>query len=85
MKNGEVINRILAYHPNLLHYNGCDGDKCGSPEDECTGVAVTKVALVGHLFPNCFMQDGVVNELLSDVANAPKVTYIQTEDGFNYV
>ena len=46
---------------------------------------VTKVALVGHLFPNCFMQDGVVNELLSDVANAPKVTYIQTEDGFNYV
>lgn len=28
---------------------------------------------------------GVVNELLSDVANAPKVTYIQTEDGFNYV
>lgn len=290
MKNGEVIDRILAYHPNLLHYNGCDGYKCGSPEDECTGVAValvptadvieragkegcnlivthepifyqtpdfpgwmgsfnnsvyeekqnlikkynmtvwrdhdhmhahqpdsifsgvirelgwedyyvapqkgnaislfefempetrigdiaeylkktlnlnglkymgdmdktvTKVALVGHLFPNCFMQDGVdedgyyndyameimrameqkgieliipgeiiewtvlayirdaiamgknmacisighfnleelgmkdftgvVNELLSDVANAPKVTYIQTEDGFNYV
>lgn len=28
---------------------------------------------------------GVVNELLSEVANAPKVTYIQTEDGFNYV
>ena len=43
---------------------------------------------IGHFNLEEFgMKDftGVVNELLSDVANAPKVTYIQTEDGFNYV
>ena len=28
---------------------------------------------------------GVVQELVSEVVNEPKVTYIPTEDGFNYV
>jgi putative NIF3 family GTP cyclohydrolase 1 type 2 len=43
LKNKEIVDRILAYHPTLIHYEGCDGYKCGNPEDECTGVAVALV------------------------------------------
>lgn len=43
MKNKDVIEKILAYHPDLPGYEGCDGYKCGDPEGECTGVAVALV------------------------------------------
>ena len=38
MKIKEVIKRILAYHPYIPDYHGCDDYKCGNPEDECTGI-----------------------------------------------
>ena len=38
MKIREVVEIILAYHPNLPGYKGCDDYKCGDPEAECTGV-----------------------------------------------
>ena len=38
MKKGEVIDKILAYHPQLPGYVGCDDWKWGGPEGECTGV-----------------------------------------------
>ena len=41
MKNREVIEAILAYHPQFPpEYAGCDDYKCGDPEAECTGVVV---------------------------------------------
>lgn len=43
MKNREIIDKILEYHPKLIGYQGCDGYKCGDPEAECTGVAVALV------------------------------------------
>lgn len=43
MKNSEVVDRILEYHPKLIRYKGCDTYKCGNPEDECKGVAVALV------------------------------------------
>lgn len=43
MKNREVIDRILVYHPHIPNYEGCDGWKAGNPEAECTGVAVALV------------------------------------------
>ncbi|MBR4551866.1 MAG: Nif3-like dinuclear metal center hexameric protein, partial [Oscillospiraceae bacterium] len=42
----EVIERILAYHPVLPDYHGCDDFKCGNPEDECTGVVSAMAATV---------------------------------------
>ena len=38
MKKYEVINKILAYHPQLPNYNGCDDWKAGDKDSECTGV-----------------------------------------------
>lgn len=39
MKNKEVIEKILNYHPKFPEsYDGCDNYKCGNPEDECTGI-----------------------------------------------
>lgn len=39
MKNREVIEKLLAYHPKFPEsYQGCDNWKCGDPEAECTGV-----------------------------------------------
>lgn len=39
MKNREVIEKILAYHPQFpAEYAGCDDYKAGDPEAECTGV-----------------------------------------------
>ena len=39
-----VIDRILAYHPPAEGYRGCDGFKCGYPEDECTGIVTAMLA-----------------------------------------
>lgn len=39
MKNRDVIDKILDYHPKLPNYQGCDGYKCGNPDTECTGIA----------------------------------------------
>ena len=39
MKIKEVIDRILAYHPDLgPEYHGCDDYKSGDPDIECTGI-----------------------------------------------
>ncbi len=38
MKIFEVIDRILAYHPYIANYDGCDTFKSGDPEAECTGI-----------------------------------------------
>lgn len=38
MKKREVVDRILAYHPQLANYVGCDEYKSGGEEDECTGI-----------------------------------------------
>ena len=38
MKKQEVIDKILAYHPDLPGYHGCDGWKSGDGSGECTGV-----------------------------------------------
>lgn len=46
MKNREVVERILAYHPNLPNYDGCDNWKCGDPEAECTGIVTALVPTV---------------------------------------
>lgn len=46
MKNREVIEKILAYHPALENYAGCDDYKYGDPEAECRGVAVALVPTV---------------------------------------
>ena len=43
MKKREVIEKILAYHPNLPDYHGCDDWKAGDTDSECTGV-VTALA-----------------------------------------
>ena len=38
MKNRDVVDRILAYHPAIDNYNGCDTYKFGDPDAECRGV-----------------------------------------------
>lgn len=43
MKNQDVIDRILAYHPALESEEGCDGYKAGNPGEECRGVAAALV------------------------------------------
>ena len=48
MTHREVVNRILAYHPDLgADYNGCDNWKAGDPDRECTGVTTALVANIG--------------------------------------
>ena len=42
----EVVDRILAYHPALDSYHGCDDYKCGDPDAVCTGVVTTMSATV---------------------------------------
>ena len=32
MKNREVVEKILAYHPQLEDYHGCD-NRCGDGDD----------------------------------------------------
>ncbi|MBR5340699.1 MAG: Nif3-like dinuclear metal center hexameric protein [Erysipelotrichaceae bacterium] len=47
MKNREVIEKILAYHPKFPEtYEGCDNYKIGDLEAECTGVVCAMVATV---------------------------------------
>lgn len=46
MKNYEIVDKILRYHPQLTDYQGCDEYKYGNPRDECTGVAVALVPTV---------------------------------------
>ena len=46
MKIQEVIDRILAYHPTLIRYMGCDEIKCGDAEQECTGIVTAMDATV---------------------------------------
>ena len=43
MKNRDVVEKILAYHPDLPGYQGCDEWKCGDPEAECTGIVTALV------------------------------------------
>lgn len=38
MKKSEVIDKILAYHPKLENYEGCDNYKSEGKEDECSGI-----------------------------------------------
>lgn len=46
MKNSEVIEKILNYHPYIPDYKGCDEFKCGNPDDECTGIVSCLVPTV---------------------------------------
>ena len=46
MKNCEVVEKILQYHPNIPNYDGCDGYKAGDPEAECTGIVSALVPTV---------------------------------------
>ncbi len=47
MKIKEVVDKILAYHPDFgPDYHGCDEYKCGNPEDECTGIVTALVPTV---------------------------------------
>lgn len=46
MTHREIVAKILAYHPNIPDYQGCDDYKCGDPEDECTGIVTAMVPTV---------------------------------------
>lgn len=46
MRNREIIDKIIQYHPQVENYHGCDEYKCGNPENECRGVAVALVPTV---------------------------------------
>ena len=51
MKISEIIDRILAYHPNIENYGSnrerdCDRYKCGDSDQECTGILVSIAAPV---------------------------------------
>ncbi len=47
MKISEIIEKLEAWHPPLMNPNRtADTVKCGNPEEECTGVAVTCFASV---------------------------------------
>jgi Uncharacterized conserved protein len=43
VKNKEVVDKIIQYHPQIEDYQGCDGYKCGNPDEECKGIAVALV------------------------------------------
>lgn len=42
----QVIDAILAYHPQLTRPETCDGFKSGNPADECTGIVTSCAATV---------------------------------------
>ena len=47
MKISEIIEKILAYHPDFgPNYHGCDEVKSGNPEVECTGIVTALSATV---------------------------------------
>ncbi|MCL2057870.1 MAG: Nif3-like dinuclear metal center hexameric protein [Oscillospiraceae bacterium] len=43
MKIQDVVDKILAYHPEIPDDKpgACDGFKCGNPGDDCTGIATS--------------------------------------------
>lgn len=49
MRIEEIIRKIEAYHPEIPGYEGCDGYKCGDPQQECTGVACALVPTVNNI------------------------------------
>ncbi len=47
MTNREVVEKILAYHPQFPEdYAGCDDWKCGDPDAECTGIVTALTATI---------------------------------------
>lgn len=42
----QVIDTILAYHPYLPDYHGCDEVKCGDTSIDCTGVVCAMTATI---------------------------------------
>lgn len=46
MTNEQVVEKILAYHPHLENYKGCDEFKAGDPSAECTGIVSALVPTV---------------------------------------
>lgn len=46
MKNREIVEKILSYHPHIPNYHGCDSWKAGDPEAECTGIVTALVPTV---------------------------------------
>jgi putative NIF3 family GTP cyclohydrolase 1 type 2 len=42
----QVVDAILAYHPQIDRPETCDGFKCGNPLDECKGIVTTCMASV---------------------------------------
>lgn len=46
MTKREIVDKILAYHPFIPNYNGCDSWKCGNPDEECTGIVTALVPTV---------------------------------------
>lgn len=47
MTNQDVIQKILAYHPQFpADYAGCDDFKYGYPQDQCTGIVSALVPTV---------------------------------------
>ena len=73
MKIKEVIEKILAYHPHLEGYRGCDDYKSGDPEMECTGV-------VTALTPNIAVIRKAI-ELNANLIVVHEPTYYTSQDG----
>ena len=73
MKIKEVIEKILAYHPHLEGYRGCDDYKSGDPEMECTGV-------VTALTPNIAVIRKAI-ELNVNLIVVHEPTYYTSQDG----
>ena len=73
MKIREVVEKILAYHPDLGDYHGCDDYKCGNPDDECTGV-------VTALTPNISVIRKAI-ELGANLIVVHEPTFYTSEDG----
>lgn len=42
----QIVQTILAFHPELPGYTGCDGYKAGDPQQACTGIACALVPTV---------------------------------------
>ena len=73
MKIKEVIEKILAYHPHLEGYHGCDDYKSGDPEMECTGI-------VTALTPNIVVIRKAI-ELNANLIVVHEPTYYTSQDG----
>ena len=73
MKIREVVDRILAYHPHLEGYKGCDDYKCGNPDQECTGI-------VTALTPNVSVIRRAI-ELGANLIVVHEPTFYTSDDG----